>query len=89
MIKDTVRVFLRRANSPYNIIDSAKSVMDSLGKSNFAFNNIPTGQSFYIVVKHRNSIETWSSGIQSFTSDILNYNFTLTASKHLEQIRFR
>ena len=83
MIKDTVKVFLRSGNSPFNIIDSAKSILDSLGKCNLAFNNISTGQSFYIVVKHRNSLETWSSGILSFTSDILNYDFTLTASKAL------
>ncbi len=39
-------------------------VLDSI------FNN------FYIVVKHRNSIETWSSNKQSFGMDVLNYDFS-------------
>jgi subtilisin-like proprotein convertase family protein len=81
MVKDTVRVILRNQNSPYNIIDSAKSVLDSLGKNKFLFGNISSGQNFYIAVKHRNSIETWSSGVLNFSTDSLNYDFTSSASR--------
>jgi subtilisin-like proprotein convertase family protein len=81
MLKDTVRVFLRKANSPYNIIDSAKSVLDSLGKNKFLFGNISSIQNFYIVLKHRNSIETWSSAVLNFSTDSLNYDFTSSASR--------
>ena len=35
------------------------------------------GTPYYIVVKHRNSIETWSSSAQSFTNGTLYFNFTL------------
>jgi hypothetical protein len=31
---------------------------------------------YYIVVKHRNSIPTWSATGQSFSGGILSYNFT-------------
>jgi hypothetical protein len=44
--------------------------------------NVPgtlTG-SYYIIVKHRNHIETWSQ-IVSFAGQIINYNFTDAASK--------
>ena len=36
---------------------------------------------YYIVIKHRNTIETWSSSKQTFTSAALNYNFPADSSK--------
>lgn len=57
---DTVRAYLRNAKSPYNITDSSKAVIDSVSfTGNFKFNVAPAG-TYYITVKHRNSIETWS-----------------------------
>lgn len=61
MIKDTARVYLRSTSSPYAIIDSSKSVLDSNGKGTFSFPNAINGTPYYIVVKHQNSVETWSS----------------------------
>jgi len=41
-----------------------------------AFNNAPSGN-YYAVVKHRNSIETWSAGTIAFTQNAtVNYDFT-------------
>ena len=57
---DTVTVYLRDTASPYAILDSAKGPVDSalyLGK--FSFTGAPSSLC-YIVVKHFNSIETWS-----------------------------
>lgn len=82
-MKDTVRAYLRNTSSPYAIIDSAKGVIDSLTYSgSFLFANAPTG-TYYIQVKHRNSIETWSkSGGESFTAGVpFSYNFTTAASQ--------
>ena len=36
---------------------------------------------YYIVIKHRNTIETWSSTKQQFDSSILHYDFTNDSSK--------
>jgi len=58
-VPDTVRVYLRNTLSPYNITDSASEIIDSNGEGLFRFENAPGG-TYYIVVKHRNSIETWS-----------------------------
>ncbi len=82
-IKDTVSVILRNSNSPYAIADSSRSVVDSLtftGGSSFI--NVTSG-TYYIVIKHRNSIETWSkAGGEIYTfGGTLNYNFTTGASK--------
>jgi len=81
MIKDTVCVFLRNISSPYTIVDSAVSVLDSTGKGTFYVPDAANGSSYYIVVKHRNSIETWSASGQSFVSGTMIYDFTTAANK--------
>jgi len=77
-MKDTVSLYLRNNNSPFNIVDSDRAVLDSASFiANFGFNNVGTA-TYYLVVKHRNSIETWSkAGGESYTfGGTLNYNFT-------------
>ena len=63
--KDTVRVYIREAVSPYKILDSSKSVIDSVTLTGNFRTFVPDG-SYYIAVRHRNSIETWSSNPVSF-----------------------
>ena len=79
--KDTVNVYLRNAASPYAVVDSAKGIIDSMSFSNiFSFINAPSG-TYYIVVKHFNSIETWSkSGGETILIEGSNYNYDFTAS---------
>jgi len=76
MVSDTVKVFLRNTFSPYAVIDSTASVLNSSGSGTFTFSNPINGVSYYIVLKHRNSIETWSSLGNSFTSNTLSYYFS-------------
>lgn len=81
--KDTIITYLRNNSPPYNIIDSAKNILDS---NNFtvrdSFYNAPTGN-YYMVLKHRNSLETWSkTGGESFAIDsIYSYDFTSSPSQ--------
>ena len=76
IVEDTVISFLRGPIAPYPIVDSAKSVYDSSGIGTFIFNNISNGTNYYIDVRHRNSLETWSAAGQSFASFFMVYNFT-------------
>lgn len=84
--KDTVKVYLRSTESPYEKIDSANAVIDSLSFSNvFNFNNASNGI-YYLAVKHFNCIETWSkTGGELLSSDgsIYNYDFTTSNSQSL------
>lgn len=79
--RDTVRTYLRNTNSPYAVVDSSKNVIDSLNfNGNFEFRNASNG-SYYIVCKHRNSIETWStSGVAYPQGGQYSYNFSNDAA---------
>ncbi len=81
MISDTLRVYLRNSGSPYAVADSSISKLDSSGNGRFYFPNVLNGSNYYIVLKHRNSIETWSSSFNVFSSDTLTYDFTINANK--------
>ena len=80
-MKDTVRLYLRSTVSPYGIIDSAKAVFDTTGfNAAFKFAGLSDGE-YYFDIKHRNSIETWSSlPVYLALTDINDYNFTTSAS---------
>ena len=82
---DTVRAYLRNMSPPYAVIDSAKGLLDSLTfKSALQFANAPTG-TYYIQLKHRNSLETWSrNGINYIQDSTLNYDFTFAANQAYE-----
>ncbi|MDQ3019266.1 MAG: FG-GAP-like repeat-containing protein [Bacteroidota bacterium] len=58
-VSDTIKVYLRNAIPPFNKVDSVKAVISSNGSATLHFGNATTG-TYYIVVTHRNSIETWS-----------------------------
>jgi len=81
-VSDTITVELRKSISPFAIVDVAKAVVTSSGNALLKFGDAPSGQ-YYIVVKHRNSIETWSkSGGETFTvSGTVNYNLSTTSSQ--------
>jgi len=78
---DTLNVQLRYASSPYNLVETIKGT-GGLGTAHqFQFSNAVNGTPYYIVVKHRNSIETWSGHVSSFTSGALTYNFTTASNQ--------
>lgn len=76
MRPDTISVFLRNSLTPFEIVDSSKSLIDSLGKGRIKFTTALNGVPYYIVINHRNSIETWSSSAMSFINDTLRADFT-------------
>jgi hypothetical protein len=81
MVSDTVIVELHSSSSPYGLVDQAKVVLSSSGSGNANFFSAADGTNYYIVVKHRNSIETWSKTAQAFNGGTLSYDFTSAANK--------
>jgi hypothetical protein len=81
MVSDTTKVYLRNSTSPYALVDSAVSVLGSGGNGTFYFFNAVNGVSYYIVVNHRNSLETWSNTGYTFNANSLSFDFSTAASQ--------
>ncbi|MBK8552535.1 MAG: FG-GAP repeat protein [Ignavibacteria bacterium] len=81
MIYDTVTVYLRNSVSPFAKIDSSKKELYGPGTGQeFSFNNAQNGTPYYVVVKHRNAIETWSADPVTFLSDAASIAFSVDKS---------
>ncbi len=77
---DTITVLLRRATAPYEIEDAARVVLSNSGSATVNFTKASLGTGYYIVVKHRNSIETWSAAPVTVNA-VTNYNFTTNVNQ--------
>lgn len=75
-MSDTAMAYLRNSNSPYALIDSSKAVIDQSSLTgNFNFLNTSSGN-YFIVIKHRNTIETWSAAPHAYnTGSPTSYSF--------------
>ena len=80
MVPDTVTVELHDASS-FAWVDQDKELLSTSGTGTFTFTHVTNGTNYYIAVKHRNSIETWSASPHSFNSYALSYNFTTAANQ--------
>jgi hypothetical protein len=81
MVSDTVTIELHNAISPYTLIESKKGVLNSEGGGSFSYTIAVDGIPYYLVIKHRNAVETWSSTPQTFVSSSLSYDFTTASSQ--------
>ncbi|MFZ1320717.1 MAG: hypothetical protein WAT71_04100 [Ignavibacteria bacterium] len=79
---DTVRGYLRNSVSPYAVVDSAKEIVNlTTMKVGLQFNIAPIG-TYYLQLKHRNAIETWTAtGLSYNPGTTLNHDFTSAANK--------
>lgn len=81
-VTDTITVELRKADPPFNPLE-VSTALGGQGISRVVnFEQPVDGVNYYIVVKHRNSIETWSKlGGEEFSAGTLSYDFTTAASQ--------
>lgn len=80
MVCDSLIVELASEFSPFGIEYTTTGVIDVSGNGVFSFPLSAKGNSYYIVVHHRSSLETWSS-LPVLISNICTYNFTSSASQ--------
>jgi len=78
---DQVTIELNNASPPYALAGGPFTANLSTGGA--ATLSIPgsLNGNYYIVVKHRNSIETWNSSPVSFSGSLVSYNFSTSASQ--------
>ncbi|MCB0729031.1 MAG: hypothetical protein KDD00_16310, partial [Ignavibacteriae bacterium] len=78
MIYDTVTVYLRNAVSPFEKVDSSRKELYGPGTGqDFSFSNAQNGIPYYVEVKHRNALETWSADPVTFVSDAASIAFSV------------
>ena len=77
---DTVIVELHNATSPYAVVELYKGVLQTNGTLVCPYSCNVTGHSYYIAVRHRNSIQTWSAAPVAFTATT-SYDFTTSQTQ--------
>jgi hypothetical protein len=78
-VLDTVSVIFRDSTNAWARVDSLLVPLDSLGHGRFFTTKAKPGAGYYLVIKHRNALETWSSlgnKIFGLSTGLLSYNFT-------------
>ena len=76
---DDVTVELRDS-STNDLVASVTARLHTDGTATATFGTAPSG-SFYIAVKHRNAVQTWSAAPQTVGATPLTYDFTTAANK--------
>ena len=81
MNPDTITIELRNVLSPYQIIDQTKIFLNENGQGTAIFNSAVNDVPYYLVLKHRNAVETWSALAQTFSNNTMTYAFTTPSTK--------
>ncbi len=76
---DSITVELHEANAPYLLVTSSKTILQTNGNANVIFDTAYSGN-YYMAIKHRNTIETWSAD-PIFISSNTSYDFTTSSNK--------
>jgi hypothetical protein len=76
---DNITVELRNATTGA-LVTSTTAMLQTNGTAQAVFNTAPIG-SFYLVVKHRSAVQTWSATPQTVGATALTYDFSDAANK--------
>lgn len=79
-VTDSVTIELHTAISPYSLVAFKKVLLQTDGSAIARFSSSLVG-SYYLVIRHRNSIPTWSSEPVSLGQCSVSYDFTSSSSK--------
>ena len=77
---DNVTLELRNAASPYELVATTTAMLQTNGTVVGTFNSAINGN-FYLVLKHRNAVQTWSANPIVISSSTPLYDFTDNTNK--------
>jgi len=78
---DTILVELRDSLDPSIVVDQANLLLMTDGTASGTFLNAQPGTSYWIVIKHRMSIQTWSAAEVMFSAAGTTYDFSSSSSQ--------
>ena len=73
---DTILVELRDPVLTNTIVSSVKTIMKKNGNSQILLPTSVLNRSYYIVIRYRNAIQTWSKNAVLFNSSVVSFDFT-------------
>jgi len=71
---------LHNPTTPFGLAESFQGIVNTTGNIACSFSGATIGNSYYIVIKHRNAVETWSASPVAITT-ITSYDFSTAANK--------
>ena len=77
---DTITIELRDTTGAKNLIHTSKQILNTDGTCVYSFIPLTTRSFYYIVIKHRNSLETWSATPVFFSGISVEYSFSNSAT---------
>lgn len=80
-IADQITIELHSSEAPYSLVDLPHVVNININGICLTWFPATLEESYYIVLKHRNSIETWSSIPILFNDETMSYNFSISANQ--------
>jgi hypothetical protein len=81
-IADRVSIDLHSSTAPYGLVDTLNNIdLNTNGTSTTLVPSTHNG-SYYLAVRHRNSMETWSANPVSFSGSAITYIFDNTAKAY-------
>ena len=79
-LSDTITMELADINAPHSVLYSSPAILNSDGTCTFHFNTSPVRNSYYVVFKHRNCLESWSANPTSITNSTVSFEPATNAS---------
>ncbi len=80
-VADQITVELHNSIAPYSLAGGPYTVNINTDGTTSLTVPAALGSSYYIVIKHRNSLETWNGSPVSFDGASVSYNFSSSASQ--------
>jgi hypothetical protein len=81
LLCDTIILKLALPNPPYSFVYSDTAIINTNGMASFLLHpNVVNGNSFYLVLVHRNALETWSSSPFLFNQSNMAYDFSTSVA---------
>ncbi len=76
---DSITVELHNATTPFALVDSKVAVLSTTGMASATFTQ--AAGSYYIAIKHRNTVQTWSANPVTVNGASPLYDFSSSANK--------
>jgi hypothetical protein len=73
---DTITIELHAEDAPFDLVASSSGMMHTDGNASLVFPGVLLNKAYYVVFKHRNSIETWSKAPVMMNDANMRFDFT-------------